>query len=347
MAMLRVSSYRKLFEQDAWRRNAGLRMPRGAALDKCDRDTFDFVAAKSLGEDGLKLLAQERRTIAALNDRLVKLIELARRLEEENGSLECQIAELEAQPSSAPASVSISTAVAQADRSLDAVVERLRRERDEIVCESRALQDELEGLMREHEEAARRRSSVQQERQHVAAAAERLLEPADGSTPAVAAIKFGSPAVTAALGVKEYYCRLAESLQCVVAAAAVVCGGDAEQRDVRGAGRSVVRDWPATKDAGDMKTLVSELQKEFAELEQRNEELEDEAEMKRAAHMEEVAELEYTINELQHRDSSFRTQMKEQCDDYRVLLSEKMARDMEIAAYRSLLEEEEARLCDL
>ncbi|XP_055368396.1 peripherin isoform X3 [Betta splendens] len=288
MAMLRVSSYRKLFEQDAWRRNAGLRMPRGAALDKCDRDTFDFVAAKSLGEDGLKLLAQERRTIAALNDRLVKLIELARRLEEENGSLECQIAELEAQPSSAPASVSISTAVAQADRSLDAVVERLRRERDEIVCESRALQDELEGLMREHEEAARRRSSVQQERQHVAAevdavtaeclalrervrvyaaqranveaqrtaAAERLLEPADGSTPAVAAIKFGSPAVTAALGVKEYYCRLAESLQCVVAAAAVVCGGDAEQRDVRGAGRSVVRDWPATKDAGDMKTLL-------------------------------------------------------------------------------------------
>lgn len=50
-------------------------------------------------------------------------------------------------------------------------------------------------------------------------AAERLLEPVEGTTPAVAAIKFGSPAIAAALDVKEYYCQLAESLQVKHAAA--------------------------------------------------------------------------------------------------------------------------------
>lgn len=44
-------------------------------------------------------------------------------------------------------------------------------------------------------------------------AVEDLLEPADGTTGAVAAIKFGSPDITPALDVKEYYCQLAENLQ--------------------------------------------------------------------------------------------------------------------------------------
>lgn len=44
-------------------------------------------------------------------------------------------------------------------------------------------------------------------------AVESLLEPAEGTKGAVAALKFGSPDITPALDVKEYYCQLAESLQ--------------------------------------------------------------------------------------------------------------------------------------
>ncbi len=44
-------------------------------------------------------------------------------------------------------------------------------------------------------------------------AVESLLEPDDRTTGAVAAINFGSPDITPALDVKEYYCQLAESLQ--------------------------------------------------------------------------------------------------------------------------------------
>lgn len=44
-------------------------------------------------------------------------------------------------------------------------------------------------------------------------AVEDLLDPAEETTGAVATLKFGSPDITAALDVKEYYCQLAESLQ--------------------------------------------------------------------------------------------------------------------------------------
>lgn len=42
-----------------------------------------------------------------------------------------------------------------------------------------------------------------------------------------------------------------------------------------------------------------------------------------------------TIDDMKHQEADLQVQMKEQCEDYKELLSEKMARDMEIAAYRS------------
>lgn len=38
---------------------------------------------------------------------------------------------------------------------------------------------------------------------------------------------------------------------------------------------------------------------------------------------------------MRHKEADLQAQMKEQCEDYKELLSEKMARDIEIAAYRS------------
>lgn len=46
--------------------------------------------------------------------------------------------------------------------------------------------------------------------------------------------------------------------------------------------------------------------------------------------------IQCTIEELQHQEADLEAQMKEQCDDNKVLLNKKMARDMEIAAYRSV-----------
>ncbi|XP_059202588.1 neurofilament medium polypeptide [Centropristis striata] len=388
MAMLRVSSYRKLFEDERWSRSGGMSMQcagqsrvpvRGAA--DCDCDKLDFVAAKALNEEGLNRFVQDRNIISALNDRLVRLIELAHCFEEENESLECQIVELEEKLNSRAASSSVSAAQPDPDYSLDSVVERLRRERDEILCDTEELHKELELLMKEYEKAAQQRILLQQGRQDVAeevdavtaeclalreqvaiyeqqlanmeaqhtTEVQSLVEPAEGTTGAVAAITFGSPDISRALDVKEYYCQLAESLQfeCGAASSAVVRPGDGKQLEVGGAAGSAVKDVSKIKDVSELEMLLSELQKELAELEKYNEELEDEVEMKKAAYMDEIAELKCTIEEMQQQEADFHVQMKEQCEDYRVLLSEKMARDMEITAYRSLVEEEEERLCCL
>ncbi|XP_030000637.1 peripherin [Sphaeramia orbicularis] len=389
MAMLRVSSYRKLFEEDHWGRNGGSSLQcagqyrassRSAAADECDCDKLDFVAARTLNKDGLSRFVQDRTIIAALNDRLVRLIELANCFEEENESLECQILDLQDRLNHQKTSI-VATTGDVPDYSLDAVVKRLCKERDEILCDSEELQKELERLKKEYEKAAHHRTFVEQERRYVAEdvdavtaeclalreqvaiyeeqlanmegqhkmAVQTLLEPAEVTTGAVTAIKFGSPDITPALDVKEYYCQLAESLQyeCGASSAAVVRRGDGKQLEVGGAVGSMVKGLPQIKDISEMKMLISELNKELAELEKCNEELEDEVEMKKAAYLEEIAELECTIDEMRHQEADLHAQMKEQCEDYKELLNEKMARDMEIVAYRSLVEEGEERLCVL
>nr|XP_040029428.1 desmin [Gasterosteus aculeatus aculeatus] len=390
MAVLRVSSYRKLFEDEGQSGKGGLSTQcagqhraagRGAALDECHCEQFDFVAAKALNKEGLQRFVQDRHIIATLNDRLVRLMDLARCFEEENESLKCQIVDAEKKLKGRRASARVSSAVAEADYGLDAVVERLRRERDETLCDTEDLRKELERLMEEYEKAAQQKILLQQGRQDVAedvdavtaeclalreqvaiyeeqlanmedqhtTAVERLMGPAEGTTGATAAFPLGGPDITPALDVKEYYCQLAESLQheCGAASSAVGRRGDGEQREEGVAAGSTVKGASATKDVCEIKTLISELQKALAELERRNEELEDEVEMKAAAYADELAELEWTVDEVQRQEADFQVQMKQQCEDYKELFSEKMARDMEITAYRSLVAEEEERLCNL
>ncbi|TNN63403.1 Vimentin [Liparis tanakae] len=348
MAVLRVSSYRKLFEDDGGSLDGGSRTPcagqaraslRGAAVDKChcDCDEVDFEAAKALGKEGRNRFVQDRNVIAALNDRLVGLIELARCFEEENESLDGQIVELEKELSGRPASSSSGSAGAGSGYGLDAVVERLRRERDEILCDTEDLKKELERLMRENEKAAEQRMLLQHGRRDVA-------EEVDAVTAECLALREQATIYEEQLAHME---DQHTTCDCGAASSAVSRSGDGKQLEGGGAGGRRVRDVSKMKDGSEMKTLISELQKELAELELHNETLEDEVEMKTTAYMDQIAELECTTDEMQHQEADFKVQTKEQCEDYKELLGEKMARDMEIAAYRSLVEEEEARLCDL
>ncbi|XP_004073228.1 glial fibrillary acidic protein [Oryzias latipes] len=383
--MLRVSSYRKLFEQENWGRNGGLsvqcagqyRLPvRGAVTDECCcGDKLDFVAAKALNKEGLNRFVQERSTIAFLNDRLVRLIEVAHCFEEQNEALQCQITELEEKLTSQNADSSIK--VKEHDCSLDAVVERLRVQRDEVLGDTQKLKKELEHLKEEYEWIEQQKMLIWQEQNDVATEVdavtaeclalkeqvaiyedqlavmgaqhkeevESLLEP-DERTLAAAAITFGSPDIAPALNVKEYHCQLAKSLQFERGtSSALAVRRDGEKLEEGRTAGSKVKDLP--EDASELKTLISELQKELCDLEKDNEELEDEVELRSSAHMEEVADLECSIVEMRQQEADLEVQMREQCDDYKELLNEKMARDMEIAAYRSLVEEEEGRFCSL
>ncbi|CDQ70195.1 unnamed protein product [Oncorhynchus mykiss] len=130
----------------------------------------------------------------------------------------------------------------------------------------------------------------------------------------------------------------------VVAGAVVAIGAGKELTVARPAGVTGVGQ---ITDVNELKKLIAELEKELAELEKCGEELEDEIEMKREAYVEEIFQLECRLEEMRRQQHELQVQMREQCDDYEELLGQKMAREIEIAAYRGLVEEEDERLCYL
>ncbi|KAJ3588068.1 hypothetical protein NHX12_011662 [Muraenolepis orangiensis] len=350
MAMLRVSSYRRLFEEQRWRQSGPSGGPsvgvtrtpsRSGAADECQCDKYDFVSAKALNKEGLVRFTQDHTVLSTLNDRLVRLIELARCFEEENEFLESQILELE---DGRPSEGVSGTRVAVADCSLDAVVDRLRKERDDILWDTEELRKELHCLRKESEEALQQRTAVQHtrldlaeevdavtaeclalreqaeiyERQLASMESQRSTGP-QGTAGAGASVAFCSPDIGPGQRIRAYYDQLAESLQCECGLSSALVVPSHESGTLRSKGEVSSS---KMADAGELKVLVGELQKELAELQKCTVVLEDEVEFNAAAHQEHVDELEE-------------------------LLCEKRTRDLEIAAYRGLVEEEDERLCHL
>ncbi|KAJ8351202.1 hypothetical protein SKAU_G00226780 [Synaphobranchus kaupii] len=200
---------------------------------------------------------------------------------------------------------------------------------------------------------------------------ESLVEPSDGV--ATVTVEFPTPDVTPTiLGIKEYYCQLEESLQFEFKATSAVSLGDHKVAELAKGPKVAVTDASKVTDVGELKNLIAELQRELADLEKCGEELEVEIEERKEVYLEEIAELQVRrpcgdsqsppaigwtcvcscvtlccVEELENAQADLDTQMKEQCADYDELLSEKMALDIEIAAYRDLVELEEDRLCYL
>ncbi|XP_035288844.1 desmin-like [Anguilla anguilla] len=369
--MLRVSSYRRLFEDEPWgsQQSGGLYLSsaRGGTTEFQWQEP-DFKAAHALNRESMSRFKKERVLIAELNDRLALLIETARCLEEDNESLEAQILELEERLSSQD--TDSSTGVPECG--LELVVERLRREKEQILCDVAKLKGELDLLQVEHAEAVKQRSLIYLEREDVAldvdvvtadclalkdqvaiyeeqlammrveyeSRVEKISEPA-AAVPMVT-LEFSSPDVTPAiLDIKEYFSQLAESLQFQSKAAASIAVGE------QGEGEKAKLSGTGVTDASkvdELKMQIAELQKELADLERYGEELDDKILQRRAAYLEEVEELESCLAELEAAQAQLEAQMRDECGDYQDLLTEKMARDMEIVYYRGLVEVEEERL---
>ncbi|XP_051774274.1 desmin [Ctenopharyngodon idella] len=386
MALLRVSSYRKLFEEEQWSQAAGrcgvqARSAARGRVSVSECPELDFAAARALNKEGVARFVHERSVIAALNDRLAGLIDVVRCLEEENESLEAEIIELEERLESEQITTTTVCISGPADYSLEAVIERLRKEKEEILCNTEELKGELRRMQMKYDQVVEHKTLIQQEREDVSlevdvittdclalreqvaiyeeqlAAMERQHEmrleklceprPLDEGSPTVT-VQFSTFDITPAImDIKQYYSELAESLKFeprASSAATIDAAGKEKEEQLAKLTGGKVKDISKETDVNVLKNLIAELQKEVAELEKRGDELEAEIEAKKAKYLEDIEELENYICQLEEEEADLQFQMKDQSGDYEELLNQKMNLEIEIAAYRGLVEEEVERL---
>nr|XP_005992074.1 PREDICTED: low molecular weight neuronal intermediate filament-like [Latimeria chalumnae] len=325
MCSARVSSYRRIFHEDLgslhpvvsydWGGRHRVAARSDCIVDEVEDDEISFRTA--LSRDYLVRCLKNRGLMARLNNRLVNFIENVRCLEEENEVLE---AEIELMRESVQRYCHLSSQQRQDLWELSAVVEKLEREK-----EIDLLTGECLGLKKEAEILEDQLDHMQQE--HEMQVGE-LLSPEEEES-VVLSLDFTSPdMVPAVLDIQEHYQDLASCLKLSGRVSRAIQGGTEDAED--------------TKE--NLKLMITDLEKELAYLIMRNEQLETEIQENEMANEDEIICLEDELAELKQWISTLKSEMAEKVKDYRQLLSAKMALDLEIAAYRSFIEEEDERL---
>ncbi|XP_028671716.2 non-neuronal cytoplasmic intermediate filament protein [Erpetoichthys calabaricus] len=378
MSLFRISSYRRQFEEKTWIPspiiNPGCAwqyqsvISGGAALNS---KVPNFEVSRALTHESLSRCMRDRTLIADLNDRLVRLIETARCLEEENQLLEGEVFEMQKKLKSHDAFSTTPSRHTMLD--LNDVIERLQAEKEEILCNISAQQKPLQAWHDKYEQLLHQRHLLEEEHEDIAVQLDfltaeclalqdqvgiyeeqrrrmenkhnQLVEALTVPVSDVPEVKVEFPAPDATddvLNIKSYYSELAADLQFEMKPSVLIQDKEHKKPDTINREMKGMKSVP---DINNIRKLISALENELKSLQICGKKLESEMERKALLHEEEIADLQGNISDLKESKIVLQQEIRGQLEDNGQLLNEKMALDMEIAAYRGLVSQEEEWLC--